>query len=791
MKEQSPSPAPSAAPSQCYVNRELSWLQFNRRVLEEAEDPANPLCERLNFASIFQSNLDEFYMVRMGMLMDTLHLESRDDKTGLTSAQQASAVLDKTREYLADRDRVCKELLRELASQGVELCRFHSLQDKAQSFLEKYFTSNVLPLLSPQIIGRKQPFPFLRNKQIYAVAILKTKGGGERMGIVPCGEGVLRRLVPLPGEGGRFVLVEELIAGFLPKIFTHYKVEGTVLIRLVRSADIHMDDASSEMGGMLAEEYRKSMEKMVRRRKRLQPVRLDYQDKLTDSVRDSLCSCLGLSKKHLFSSGAPLDLTFMGALRDMLRDKTELFYPRRVPQNSPNVDPLVPMAEQIRRRDLMLSYPYENVRPLLRLLQEAGQDPDVVSIKMTLYRVAHNSKIVEALVDAAEEDINSSPIVMLVKEMIDKAVRQRASDIHIEPTERKVRVRYRIDGALYEKAKYDINVLNAMVARIKIIGGMDIAEKRKPQDGRITQVVDRMEYDIRVSVLPTVYGEKVVMRLTSKTGLTKEKSQLGLKPREMEQFDYILQNPHGILLVTGPTGSGKSTTLYTALSELNKEDVNIITVEDPVEANIDGINQVQVNPKAELTFATALRSILRQDPDIIMIGEIRDRETASIAVQASITGHLVVSTLHTNSSASTITRLEDMGIESYLIADSVIGVIAQRLVRRLCKECKRPRLATADEKELMGCSMEEDVTIYEPCGCSKCENTGYKGRIGVYEIMKMSPRLKTIISKRQGADAIKEQALQEGMYTLRMSATEYVLDGTTSFEEMVKVSFDS
>ena len=416
-----------------------------------------------------------------------------------------------------------------------------------------------------------------------------------------------------------------------------------------------------------------------------------------------------------------------------------------------------------------------------------GQDE--VTTALEAYAKEKNLNVEE--VDAAEEDINSSPIVMLVKEMIDKAVRQRASDIHIEPTERKVRVRYRIGGALYEKAKYDINVLNAMVARIKIIGGMDIAEKRKPQDGRITQVVDRMEYDIRVSVLPTVYGEKVVMRLTSKTGLTKEKSQLGLKPREMEQFDYILQNPHGILLVTGPTGSGKSTTLYTALSELNKEDVNIITVEDPVEANIDGINQVQVNPKAELTFATALRSILRQDPDIIMIGEIRDRETASIAVQASITGHLVVSTLHTNSSASTITRLEDMGIESYLIADSVIGVIAQRLVRRLCKECKRPRLATADEKELMGCSMEEDVTIYEPCGCSKCENTGYKGRIGVYEIMKMSPRLKTIISKRQGADAIKEQALQEGMYTLRMSATEYVLDGTTSFEEMVKVSFDS
>ena len=411
MKDQlNPAPPPSANP--CCVNRELSWLQFNRRVLEEAEDPANPLCERLNFASIFQSNLDEFYMVRVGMLMDTLHLEAVDDKTGMTCAEQAAAVLDKTREYLTQRDRICQNLLRELAGQGVELCRFHGLQDKTQSFLEKYFTSNVLPLLSPQIIGRKQPFPFLRNKQIYAVAILKTKNGGERMGIVPCGEGVLRRLVPLPGEGQRFILVEALIASFLPKIFAHYKVEGTVLIRLLRSADIHVDDASSEMSDMLAEEYRKSMEKMIRRRKRLRPVKLDYQGKLTDSVRDSLCRCLDLSKKHLFASEIPLDLSFMGALRDMLRDKAELFYPRRVPQNSPNVDPLVPMTEQIRNHDLMLSYPYESVRPLLRLLQEAGQDPDVVSIKMTLYRVAHNSKIVEALVDAAE---NGKEVVALVE----------------------------------------------------------------------------------------------------------------------------------------------------------------------------------------------------------------------------------------------------------------------------------------------------------------------------------------------------------------------------------------
>ncbi len=396
----------------------------------------------------------------------------------------------------------------------------------------------------------------------------------------------------------------------------------------------------------------------------------------------------------------------------------------------------------------------------------------------------------EEQVDEFDEDINSSPIVILVKEMIEKAARQRASDIHIEPLEKKVRIRYRIDGALYEKARYDVKILPAMIARIKIIGGMDISEKRKPQDGRITQIVDRTEYDIRVSVLPTVYGEKVVMRLASKNALNREKSQLGLKPWEMKQFDHILKNPHGILLVTGPTGSGKSTTLYTALSELNTEDVNIITVEDPVEANIDGINQVQVNNKADLTFASALRSILRQDPDVIMIGEIRDQETASIAVQASITGHLVVSTLHTNSSASTITRLADMGIESYLIADSIVGVIAQRLVRRLCPTCKRPRLATPDEVELLNKRPGEEVQIYEPCGCAECDNMGYKGRIGVYEIMEMTPELRHIISKEGGAEEIKQQAIKDGMHTLRMSATEYVLSGITSINEMIKVSFD-
>ena len=392
--------------------------------------------------------------------------------------------------------------------------------------------------------------------------------------------------------------------------------------------------------------------------------------------------------------------------------------------------------------------------------------------------------------DMYSEDINNSPIVQLVKNLIDQAVLQRASDIHIEPMERQIRVRYRIDGTLYEKATYSTKLLPALSARIKIIGGMDITEKRKPQDGRITQVVNRMEYDIRASIIPTVFGEKIVLRIASKNALTRDKAQLGLNDRDLKLFDHIVKNPNGIILVTGPTGSGKSTTLYTALNELNTSQVNIITVEDPVEANLDGVNQIQVNPKANLTFASALRSILRQDPDIIMIGEIRDKETAQIAVQASITGHLVVSTLHTNSAASTITRLIDMGIDSYLIADSMVGVIAQRLVRRLCPACRKKRLATAEEKMILKRSAAEALEIFEANGCGRCDNTGYKGRIGVYEIMQISPKLKSIISKGGDAEDIKNQALKEGMYTLRMSATELVLDGTTSFNEMMKVSFE-
>ena len=394
------------------------------------------------------------------------------------------------------------------------------------------------------------------------------------------------------------------------------------------------------------------------------------------------------------------------------------------------------------------------------------------------------------------EEVKQAPIVKLVNQIVEQAVHKRTSDIHFEPMEDKVRIRFRVDGVLQEAMRYDMSLYPALVARVKIVSGMDISEKRKPQDGRMTCVVDRQEYDIRVSNLPTVYGEKIVMRLTLKQALTRDKKDLGFQPEDLEKFDKILKHPHGIILVTGPTGSGKSTTLYTALSELNTEDVNIITVEDPVEANLSGINQVQVNPKANLTFASALRSILRQDPDIIMIGEIRDNETASIAVKASVTGHLVVSTLHTNSAASTITRLADMGIESYLIADSLVGVIAQRLLRRVCPECCTMEPLNDFEKEELRIRPElRDREILAPKAhiggnCPRCGGAGYFGRIGIYEILPVSMEIKRIIAREGSAEDIEKQAIKEGMKTLVTAAHQYVLQGKTTMEEVRRVTYD-
>ena len=392
-----------------------------------------------------------------------------------------------------------------------------------------------------------------------------------------------------------------------------------------------------------------------------------------------------------------------------------------------------------------------------------------------------------------ESSVQQAPIVKLLAQIIEQAVHNRASDIHIEPMENQVRIRFRVDGVLHEAMRHDISLHAALIARIKIVSGLDISEKRRPQDGRATSIVDRQEYDIRVSILPTVYGEKVVMRLAQKKALTMDKRDLGFPDDELEKFNRILSHPNGLILVTGPTGSGKSTTLYTALSELNVEGVNIITVEDPVEANLNGVNQVQVNDKAGLTFGSALRSILRQDPDIIMIGEIRDQETAEIAVKASITGHLVVSTLHTNSSANTITRLADMGVENYLIADSVVGVIAQRLVRRVCPACGVVRDATEEEKKTLGfAGSPKRIQVRTPGHkeCVRCGGTGYFGRIGVYEIMPITPDLRQAINRGENADVLEEIARKHGMKTLRMSAVEYALRGITTVEEVRRVAYE-
>lgn len=386
-------------------------------------------------------------------------------------------------------------------------------------------------------------------------------------------------------------------------------------------------------------------------------------------------------------------------------------------------------------------------------------------------------------------DVSNAPIVKMVNIIFQQAISQRASDIHIEPYEDCIMVRYRVDGQLVEIMKHDRKILSPLVARIKIISSLNIAEKRIPQDGRITITVNKKNYDMRVSILPTVNGEKVVIRIADKDAFKVSKKDLGLYDDDMQKFNDILDNPHGIVLVTGPTGSGKSTTLYTALRELSKPNVNILTVEDPVECSIRGINQIQVNTKAGLTFGAALRAFLRQDPDIIMVGEIRDGETAEIATRAAITGHLVLSTLHTNDAASSITRIIDMGIEPFVISSSIVGVIAQRLVRRLCPECKTEHILGENEKTQLKIEDEEEVTIFSPNGCNSCNNSGYKGRIAIYEIMNISRKHREMIAKNVTADTLKELSISLGMKTLRDSCIRLVVDGTTSIDEMLRVTY--
>lgn len=385
-----------------------------------------------------------------------------------------------------------------------------------------------------------------------------------------------------------------------------------------------------------------------------------------------------------------------------------------------------------------------------------------------------------------DDDVINNPAVRLVDSVIKEAIPYRASDIHIEPFEKKVRVRYRIDGDLQERADFPIESYSAICARLKIMSGMNIAEHRSPQDGRINMIIGGKEYDFRVSSLPTVFGEKFVIRILDKSSFNFTRADLGFTEEENVLVDKMLARPHGIILLTGPTGCGKSTTLYSFLKEINTTDVNIVTVEDPVEYTMLGVNQTQVNAKANMTFAAALRSILRQDPDVIMIGEIRDEETAEIAVRAAITGHVVFSTLHTNDAPGAVVRLEDMGVHDYLVSDALAGVIAQRLVKRLCPACKKRGKTNAEEMEILNIS--EPVTISRPQGCQFCNNTGYKGRIAVHEIMYINEEIKAAISREKNLEALRRLAVQGGMTPLWDSCRSLVLKGDTSVQELMTLN---
>lgn len=397
----------------------------------------------------------------------------------------------------------------------------------------------------------------------------------------------------------------------------------------------------------------------------------------------------------------------------------------------------------------------------------------------------------EIALDKLKELVDEAPIVRVVNLIISQAINDKASDIHIEPEVRTVRVRYRVDGVLHDVMNPPKHIQAPMVSRIKIMSNMDIAERRIPQDGKIHLRHDGREFDLRVSTVPTIHGEKVVMRILDKGSVMLGLNKLGFSDVNQRMFEAIVDKPYGMILVTGPTGSGKSTTLYSCLNKLNTGTTNILTIEDPVEYQLPGVNQVQVNTKANLTFASALRSFLRQDPDIIMVGEIRDTETARIAVEAALTGHLVLSTLHTNDASGAVSRLVEMGVEPFLVASSVVGVLGQRLARTICPNCKEPYEPSAEAIKRFGLSMfsDSDLSFYRGRGCDNCKMTGYRGRTGIHEILTITDRVRALILRRSSTAEIKQAATEEGMSTMQDDGLNKVLSGVTSMEECLRVVY--
>jgi type IV pilus assembly protein PilB len=511
-----------------------------------------------------------------------------------------------------------------------------------------------------------------------------------------------------------------------------------------------------------------------------------------DVVAQTIADQLGLEFVQMETTTVPGDLLMMMSEQTMRRYKA---LPIRFDGDAlvvGMIDPLDVVAlDDIRRildRDLVPAVITEdgfqqtvNLYPLL----ENSVDQVIQEIRPS--DVGEE----EPGLDKLREIVDEAPVVRLVDLIILQAVRQGASDVHVEPQETLVRIRYRIDGTLYHVMTAPKHVRAAAVSRIKIMANMDIAERRLPQDGRIELRVDGREIDLRVSTIPTVFGENVVMRILDKRAALVGIDKLGLVGDDNHRFESLVTKPYGIILITGPTGSGKTTTLYAILNRVNKGGVNIITIEDPVEYQLAGINQVQINPKAGLTFANGLRSFLRQDPDIIMVGEIRDEETARIAIHAALTGHLVLSTLHTNDAAGAVTRMVDMGIEPFLVSSSVIGVVAQRLIRLLCTRCREPYTPPAEVIARYGLAGPEEPapTLYRAKGCEACNNIGYKGRIGLFEIMVLDDELRGLVVKEVASDVIKRAAVGAGMRTLQQDGIAKVLNGMTSLEEMLRVVF--
>ncbi len=431
----------------------------------------------------------------------------------------------------------------------------------------------------------------------------------------------------------------------------------------------------------------------------------------------------------------------------------------------------------------------ESILGMINLIYEGRRDS---AEKLVQDMEESDSMILGEIQDTADllDDTSDAPIIRLVNHVLTQSIKARASDIHIETYQDSFKIRYRVDGILYDLLTPPRWIQPALISRIKVMAKMNIAEKRLPQDGRLNVRMGDQDIDVRVSTLPTTFGERVVLRLLNKSGSILSLSELGLEPERLTLFKELVSSANGIILVTGPTGSGKTTSLYAILSSINTPDINIITIEDPVEYQLKGISQIQVNPKIDLTFARGLRSIVRQDPDVILVGEIRDLETAEIAVQSALTGHLVFSTLHTNDSASAITRLVDIGVEPFLISSSVIAVIAQRLVRVLCPECKQAYVPDAAALKTidMQPGQVQDAVVYRARGCEKCFHTGYRGRLAIFEIMVMTDSLKSLILKTFDSNRIKSEAVAQNMITLRQDGIQKVLSGLTTIEEILRVT---